>query len=118
MAHWSARQILVFVLAVLVTAGLSLSVVQAATAMPEATHMSMMTGMSGSGDHGCKHCGDTAGGKAMVCSPICATPLSVNLETESQPLIGQRQGFAALEHWLTGRSPPPDPYPPRPFHIV
>jgi len=116
MAHWSARQIFVLVLVVLVTAGLNFSAVPAATAMPEAAKMSMMTGMNG--DHGCKQCSNMPGSKAMVCSPICAAPLSASIETESQPLIGQRQGFAALERWLAGLSQPPDPYPPRPFHIV
>jgi hypothetical protein len=110
------RQSLILILAVLVTAGLSFSAVQAATVMPQTPKMSMT--MAGMSDHGCKPCNDTAGGKAMVCSPICAAPLSASLETVQQPLLGQPARFAPLELGLTGRSQPPDPYPPRSFHIV
>jgi hypothetical protein len=119
MAHWSARQIFVLVLAVLITAALNFSAVQGATALPETAKTSMtMTRMSGSGDHDCKQCSDMAGGKAMVCSPVCAAPLAASLATQSRPLLTGRERFLALEFWLTGRSSPPDPYPPRPFHIV
>lgn len=119
--RWSVRQFFVLVLAVLVTAGLSLSNIQAATMVPttQTTKMSMMAGMDNSGNHGCKMCDSGAGaGKAMTCSPICAGPLSASQETAPQSFIRQPMKFAALERWLTGRSQPPEPYPPRPFHIV
>ncbi len=114
-------QFLMLVLAVLVTAGLSLSGIQAAT-MPQSASMndmSMMAGMDKPGDHGCKMCGSGAStGKAMVCGPICTGPLSASLKPAERSFVPQVLRFAAWEQWLAGRSQPPDPYPPRPFSIV
>lgn len=120
MAHWSLRQIFVFMLAVLVTAGLSLSAVQAASAMPQTAKMSMMDGMGMSGDNACKQCGtDIGGAKATVCSSMaCVGALAANEQPALGMVLTSGAIFTAAEAWLSGRSFAPEPYPPRPFHIV
>jgi hypothetical protein len=121
MAHWSIRQLLVWMLAVLVTAGLSLSVIQAATVMPESAQMTMMAGMdmNSSGDHGCKLCnGKTDAGKAMTCSAGCAIPIGANQWATAIALMSRPVVLMALDNLPTGKPPAPDPYPPRPFDIV
>lgn len=121
MARWSVRQLLVWMLAVAVTAGLSLSVLQAATMMPESLHITMKAGMdmNSSGDHVCKPCGGKSGaGKAMVCGPICANPVRVNQAAAALALASRPVVFTAFENLPTGRPQAPDPYPPRPFNIV
>lgn len=118
MAHWSIRQLFVLVLAVLVTAGMGLSVVQAAGVMPEMGKTSMMAGMDESGDQGCKQCGDISGGRAMTCSPICASPLAANPQALFQPVARVAVLFGSLRHLLTGRLLPPEPYPPRPSSFI
>jgi hypothetical protein len=113
MARWSVRQIFVFVLAVLVTADIGLSAVQAATAMPEVAKMSMMPGMS------CKQCGgDMGGGKAMMCSPVCVSTLAAVPQMVSEPMTRVAVSFGEFDPMLTGRSLAPEPYPPRPFHFI
>ena len=119
MARWSVRQIFVFVLAVLVTAGMGLSAVQATTAMPETAKMSMMAGMDKSSDHGCKQCGgDMGGGRAMVCGPVCVGWLAANPQPVFQPVTRVAVRFVGFRHLLTGRSLAPEPYPPRYFHFI
>jgi hypothetical protein len=80
--------------------------------------MSAMAGMGKSGDHGCMICYTGAAGKVIACSPICAAPLTGEQELAAHHFDSQHVGFVTLEQWLTGRSQPPDPYPPRPFHFV
>jgi hypothetical protein len=118
MAQRSIRQILVFLLAVLVTAGLSLSVVQAAMPMPQPTQASMMAGMDKSSGNGCKQCGDMAGGKAMVCSPVCVSPLATTPHTFSPPPMLLATPLGGSENLLTGRTLAPETGPPRPFAFI
>lgn len=118
MAQWPIRQILVFLLAVLVTAGLSLSVVQAAAPMPQPAKMSMTAGMEKSGGNGCKQCGDMAGSKAMVCSPACVSPLPTNPHMLSQPPMRLAAPLGDLNDLLTGRTLVPETGPPRSFAFI
>jgi hypothetical protein len=70
MMRWSAKQVLVIMLAFLVTASMGLSVVQAATFMPEPAKMSMMAGMDNSNSNGCKQCIGDMDGKAGMCAGL------------------------------------------------
>ena len=118
MMRWSAKQVFVIVLAFLLTASMGLSVVQAATFMPEPANMSMMSGMDNSTDHGCKQCIGDMNGKTMVCAPVCVAIVAsaqsvVVLHDDEQKLF-----FTAFDIWLKDQSPVPDPYPPRTSNIV
>ena len=118
MMRWSAKQVFVIVLAFLVTASMGLSVVQAATFMPEPTKMSMMTAMDNSNSNGCKQCIGDMDGKAMVCAPVCVA-IVVSDQTVALLQVQQQElFFTTVDIWLRGQSPVPDPYPPRTFNIV
>ena len=118
MMRWSAKQVFVIVLAFLVTASMGLSVVQAATFMPEPTKMSMMTAMDNSNSNGCKQCIGDMDGKAMVCAPVCVA-IVVSDQTVALLEVRHQQMFSmAFDIWLKGQSPVPDPYPPRTSNIV
>jgi hypothetical protein len=120
MAHWSIRRLLVWFLTVLVTAGLSLSVIQAAAMMPVSAPTAMASmDMNSASDHGCKLCnGKTDAGKAMTCSAVCAGPIGANQWATAIVLVSKPVILMALDNLPTGKPPAPDPYPPRPFDIV
>lgn len=113
MNNWSVRQIFAIVLAVFVTMGMSLSVVQANDmAVKMATSSDMA--VAGHGDcHGCDG-GDAGKTKAMVCTIACVTPVAGVLqigpvvEISAPAKLGLPR--TAL---LLGTTLPPDPYPPR-----
>ena len=118
MLHWSAKQVFVILLAFLVTGSMGLSVVQAATFMPEPANMLMMAGMDNSTDHGCKQCIGDMGDKAMVCAPACVAIVASDQSVVVLHGDEQKLFFTVLDSRLKGQSPVPDPYPPRTFNIV
>lgn len=118
MTHWSVRQVFALMLAVFVTLGMSLSVVQANDMAAKMAVASDMMGVSGHGDcHGCD--GDAGKTKAMVCTVTCVTPVSATL-----PFIGPASLVVAATKLrlsktalLVGSTSSPDPYPPRSTRI-
>lgn len=119
MSRLSARQILNLVLAVLVAAGLSVSVAWAANPPAKAAVMAMDMSPAAPGD--CQHCpADRDGVKGMVfCDGMCPAPiLAVAPQiAAAEPIKGQALS-APRQSPLHGRTPPPEPYPPKPSRIV
>lgn len=114
----SARQIFISFLAVLVTAGMGLSAVQA-TDM--AVKMAMTSDMGASGHGDCGSCGDNsdADGKAMVCPPACVAP-AIAVLPQASPVTIMPIVTALLlprDALLSGSASAPDPYPPRPSDL-
>ena len=122
MDRWSLRQLFGLVLAVLMAAGLSLSVAPA-SGLPAKTTMDGMMPMAadmGGASHGdCGGCptkDDAA--KAMVCGTMCSAPVLATAPLIAPvKLVEIRGPFTAPEALRLGRTSRPDPYPPRPSDI-
>jgi hypothetical protein len=118
MKHWSVRQVFALVLAVFVTAGTTVSFVQAS----EMTAKMAMASDMGAMDNGdCKACLPTGGGngKAMICISGCVTPVLAVLPHAEPMAIGEMQiSFTVVHPSLYGTEPPPNPSPPRTTDIV
>jgi hypothetical protein len=117
MASW--RPFLAILLAVFVTAGLSLS---AAHASNMSAKMDMMSGMGTASDSECPACPGGAGGsdKPMICTPACVAA-AFALVPHDMPVLAAilvpRLPWAP-ELLLHGRDSLPDPYPPRSSDLV
>ncbi|RWG75048.1 MAG: hypothetical protein EOQ68_27210 [Mesorhizobium sp.] len=121
MARLSPKHLLAMLLAVLLTAGFSLSVAQAsvmssrmasenAMAMPAADGMGKMA--DGAMHHDCKACKDTSGKTGpMHCPPDCIAPVLAVLPQDPAVMIvpGMQQLRALPTPLLRGRSSLPDP---------
>ena len=135
MAWRSPKQILALLLAALVTAGLSVSVVQAngmavtmamthdmnATVVPD-MGAAEMPAMCHADDGGCAACpkGASDNGTPMHCPPACTTPVLAVLPQEFVvTTIGQSaQLLLSPSPLLRGRDSLPDPSPPRPSDLI
>jgi hypothetical protein len=114
MSRLSARQILNLILAVLVTAGLSISVAWAAEDPAKApVAMGMDMGIVAHKHcHGCPTGGDSA--KMIVCGAMCSSPILVAApQIAPMSQVQVRALFALPQPPLRGRTPPPEPYPPK-----
>jgi hypothetical protein len=109
----SVRKIFAVLLAVLVTAGLSLSVAQASDM---AAKMSMATEMAASGHSGCHACdgGDAGNAKAATCAAVCA-PFLATLPQAAPMAVAEMATIAPLpeDELRRGTEPPPNRTPPR-----
>jgi hypothetical protein len=119
MSRLSVRQIFNLILAVLVTAGLSVSVARAADSPAKApAAMGMDMGLAAH-----KHCDGCPTGddraKLIVCGAMCSSPiLAVAPQIAPvEPIKGQALS-APSQSVLHGRTPPPEPYPPKPSRFV
>ncbi|RWA69968.1 MAG: hypothetical protein EOQ28_22260 [Mesorhizobium sp.] len=125
MARLSPKHLLVMLFAVFLTAGFSLSAVQASTmsvrmtgamAMPADTGMGKMAESDMKGD--CNACLKDKGdkGSPMQCPPVCIAPALAVLPQDFgvTPVALVQQPSALPTPFLHGRSSLPDPYPPRP----
>lgn len=112
MKRWPVRQFGLFLLAVFVAAGMSLSVAQASSM---AAKMAAMAVMSMSDDGDCQDCPDQAGGmKAMACGSLCAAPAIATLPVVVDVPAGDGPApVAGRDPHLFGWVWPPDPDPPR-----
>lgn len=122
MANWSARQVLALLLAVFVTLGISLSVVQASSMAPAmaATSITKMSMADASGHDGCKDCADLSpdGVKAVACGSSCVAPTFALLPLASASSFAQTSPMVAKRHLsLIGLASAPEPYPPRPSDL-
>ncbi len=118
MKRWSVRQLLILLFAVLVTAGIGSSVVQASNM---ATKMVMVSDMGASGQGHCGACptGGKDDAKPMACAPVCVVPLMAMLPHGASTLSMQMSEVFALRYRLPqGLISPPDPFPPRTTDIV
>lgn len=117
MRCWSLRWILVLLLAVLVTAGMNLSMVHASDVAAKRV-VTADAGVSAyDGCQGCPNGGDH-GKKAAACAALCATPVVAVLPQEAPAMAVQRAvSFAMHSPLLHGMALPPAPYPPRPTYI-
>jgi hypothetical protein len=101
-------------LAVLVTVGLSLSVVQAGDM---AMKISVGATMADPGHGDCHDCngGDAGKIKTMTCAPICAPPVAAMSSDVTPLVVGETRVALVLpvDEFRNGGLPPPDPYPPR-----
>jgi hypothetical protein len=119
MNRWSLRQGFALLLAVFVTVGMGLSVVQA---NDMAVKMAMMSDMGADGQDDCANClhlPDKAGAKATFCATVCAE--SAIAHQHEAPL--RVVALVAAIHLanvaaLHGRALQPDPHPPRTSDIA
>jgi hypothetical protein len=118
MRYWSARQILVLLLAVFAAAGMGLSVVQVSDMTLE---MAMSSDMDAMADSGCQGCptNDDGGAKFASCSPIC-TSLGTALLPQALVTTAAPASHASAQRYslLVGRTSMPDPYPPRSLDLA
>ncbi|CAN7569625.1 hypothetical protein LJR231_004194 [Phyllobacterium sp. LjRoot231] len=89
-----------------------MSVVQASDM---AVKMAMTTDMSSTGHGNCNGCDASGKTKAVVCTVVCVTPVSVALPqidqlVDAPAVIMPVPPKAGLLH---GQTSPPDPFPPR-----
>lgn len=111
-------------LAVLVTASMGLSVVQASVPMPDVTKMSIsmpmpkMAGMEQSQNNNCKHCPSDMGGKVLACGLIVVCALAAEAQELSGGVSLALVRYTNANNVLTGRSLIPEPYPPRPLTFI
>jgi hypothetical protein len=107
------------ILAVLVTAGLSVSVAMAVESPAKAPAvMSMDMGIAAHKHcHGCPTGDDST--KMIVCGATCYSPiLAAAPQIAPVPQVQVRALFALLRQPSRGRTPPPEPYPPKPSRFV
>jgi len=133
MARLSPKYFFVMLLAVVLTAGFSLSAAQASV-MSAKMAMTADDGMAMSSDAGmgkmaadasksgdCKACVKDAGGSdnPMHCPPACIAPvLAVLPQAVAMMAVSPMQQPSPLAApFLRGRSSLPDPYPPRPSNL-
>ena len=135
MTRWSPKQIFALLLAVFVTAGLSLTAVQASDmsvkmtmmsgsgmTMPSDTGTTTMSDMGVTGGGDCDACagGTRDHGYPMSCWPVCVAPVFAVLpQGLAVTTIGQMaQLYSSTFQLLRGRDSLPDPSPPRPSDLV
>lgn len=112
MRRWPLRRLFALCLAVLVTAGLSLSATQV-VGMGMEMDMAATPDMAMPG-HDCDACGDDAEAAAGGCASICIAPALALLPQLAPTIHGQTADAASPVHRvLPGRGPSPDPHPPR-----
>ena len=119
MRHVQARKLVALFLAVLIAAGMSLSVVRA-SAM--AAQMAVMSGMEMPDHGGCPDCpgkADDNGMKAMTCSAVCVSPAIALLPLAAVlPHREKLVSAVASDLLLRGMNQPPDHGPPRTSDIA
>ena len=114
MTHPLIRRIFVLLVAVLVTAGVGLSAVQASTM--NMNTMDMASGMAMTGAAMCNDCGTSGDSKGMA---ACTAPACAAQVVTEAPLVFALDIVSTLVHhsifnrFLLGRDTVPDPYPPR-----
>ena len=115
----STRQIFILFLAVLVTAGMGMSAVQAADMT---VRKAMTSDMSASGHGDCTKCSGSNGadGKVMVCPPACIAPVVAVLPPVGPVIIMPVVTIPSVPRdvLLSGSASAPDPYPPRLSDLV
>lgn len=117
MTRWSVRQALVLLLAVFVTLSMSLSAIHASGMMPA---MAKMTIAGGSGHDGCEECADSgaSGAKVIACGSVCVAPAIAMLPQDFSAAFAQASPTVVKRcSLLHGRTPAPDPYPPKPADL-
>ena len=120
MIHSSARRVLTFVLAVLVTLSLSLSTVAAGNMASEMAKMAAMPDMKSSMSGACQKCSSKSDHAAMIapCGTACVTPAAAMLPQDSPAAFALALiDFLKRTSLLQGRASPPEPYPPRSSNI-
>jgi hypothetical protein len=109
-----ARQFLALLIAVVVTAGLSTSAIQA---NDMAIQMAIATDMGMQSEGGCSDCPDqnTDNGKTTACSQACVAPvLAIAPQFPVVMPFPPVPGAVAMQYSLLhGRDAGPDPYPPK-----
>ncbi|WP_245269711.1 hypothetical protein [Ensifer sp. WSM1721] len=108
------RDLVIFLLATFVAAGMGLSVAQASGMAAKMAMMSEMATL----DHGdCQDCPDQPGDggmKAMACGNVCAAPVVAPLPAVAFIPTGKTPAAVAIrDSPLTGMVLSPDPDPPR-----
>lgn len=113
MKYWSVRPLGHLLLAVLLAAGMGLSVTQASGMAAKMATMSDMA-MSDMGD--CQACPDQTGNGAMKatgCGSMCAAPISLLPKAALVPTVDDPPSEESVDPLLIGRDLQPDPDPPR-----
>ena len=116
--HRLSKQLIVLLLAVFVTAGVSLSAVQASNV--NIKMMDMASSMAKSSDGGCKDCGGLgdSNGMAACAASGCVSPLTAPVPSvEVLDVASVVIHHLPLDVALLGMGSSPDPYPPRTSHI-
>lgn len=118
MKRWSVRQVFAVLVAVFVTAGISLSFAQASDM---AAKMAVASDMGASSYNSCNAClpvgGDHA--KAMTCISGCVAPVFAVLPQAKAMVVAEAPtSFTVLPPLLRGTEPRPDFSPPRSTDIA
>ena len=116
--HRLSKQLIVLLLAVFVTAGMSLSVVQASNMNIKMMDMASSMGKSGGGN--CNDCGSPGDSSGMAACAVsgCVTPLAIHAPSvELLGMVSTAVYHLHLDVALLGKGSSPDPYPPRTSHI-
>ncbi len=116
--HRLGKQLVVLLLAVFVTAGMGLSVVQASNMSIKM--MDMTSSMANSGGGNCNDCGGPgdSSGMAACSAPGCVAPLAAPVASVEILVMASAAVYhLRLEVALLGMGSSPDPYPPRTSHI-
>ena len=118
MRLWSFRKIFAALLAVLVTAGLSLSAVYAGDVTMK---MSMKPAMTSSGHDGSRDCdrGDSCKIKSVLCEAVCAASVIAMLPQAPPVDIAEIMTIVPLpeDDVVSCAKPLPERYPPKPSDI-
>lgn len=111
----SARKVAIVLLAIFVTASVSLSAVGASTMSYNMDKMAMSSDLNDHGDcPACPAANDDANASLVICEAVCLTPLIVLLsQFHSLSAVPTSIVFLSGQPILYGRAFTPDPYPPR-----
>jgi hypothetical protein len=116
--HRLSKQLIVLLLAVFVTAGMSLSVVQASNMNIKMMDMASSMGKSGGGScNDCGGLGDSSGMAACAASGCVAPLMAHSPSVEAFDMASVAIYHLPLDVALLGVGSSPDPYPPRTSHI-
>lgn len=121
MPRWSSRQMIALFLGLFVGLSLSLSAVQAsimtAKMASSSDKMASVSEMVSSGHGDCNGCGgDQSTTKAMPCASFCVPSvfaIGVPLTASMAAPMTVMARIMTADVFLAGKTPPPDPYPPR-----
>jgi hypothetical protein len=112
------RQLLLLVVAALLSTGPSWSAAQAGCMPEKMTATADSVAGNCGGCHKCPMTGDERT-RAFLCGALCGMATqTVVPQVEPAVLFQVRLTFAAIEQSLRGRTSPPDPYPPKPSRAI
>ena len=115
--HRLSKQLIILLLAVFMTAGMSLSAVQASNMSIKMMDMASSMGNSGGHCNDCGGPGDSNGMAACTASGCVAPLMAHDPSVEVRDMVSAAIYHLHLDVALLGMGSNPDPYPPRTSYI-